>query len=362
MSTTFLSIGNRLRPFSHQPGTCCVLPRSSCKATVFPTRCEVATLDEKKRYTLDFALQGPIEDFTVMLDLEKDALFVHGKASLGFFCYRLQASEEGISLVLERAQAPLQVSLDGGNFSLLDKKKSLFLTIHTHYRPLEAPSSQEILSFGNHQSQEWEVVIRRRQLSQLLPLWFALGSKTPDIDNAHLVGTLSFLERLQTLQDTGNPESLGDLFILALSTAFETLLFPKVKDDLHLGLALPEGDVPQEAALLLLSRGAKLIKSLLVKESPGMLTPLPCLPQQLHCGRYLNVACQGFILDMEWTKKTLRLMRLRPEHDLSLTLDLPASLRSFRLRGEGRDRGTRMKSTSPLALQAGKTYFVDRFE
>lgn len=362
MSTTFLSIGNRLRPFSHQPGTSCVLPRSSCKATLYPTRCEIATFDHKKSYTLDFALQGPIDDFTVTLDLEKEALFVHGKAQSGFFCYRLQATREGVTCLLERGDVALQVSLDGGKDFLLHKKESFLLAIPTHYGNLQDSSCQEVLSFGNHQSQDWQVATSRRQLAQLLPWWFTLGIKTPEVAHAPSLGTLSFLEKLQTLRDQGHPEHLGDVFLLAIQAAFDGLLFPKAKDNQHLGLALPEGPLPQDAALLLLSCGAKIIKSLLVHASQESLTPLPCLPPQLHCGRYLNIACPGYFLDMEWTKKTLRLMRLRPECDLSLTLNLPSSVQSFRLRGPGHERGVRMKSTSPLALQVGKTYFVDRFE
>ena len=102
-----LKIAEKIQPFSHLPGTSCVLPGSSYQLQIFP--CLILLFDLSQGiptlvYRLELDIQGPVQDFTIFNDLEKGKVSVWGKSPTGFFRYHLLASAEGgVCLSLEKS-------------------------------------------------------------------------------------------------------------------------------------------------------------------------------------------------------------------------------------------------------------------
>ena len=91
------SLTNAIRPFSHLPGESSMLPKSSWSVTAYPTRVELENLGEaKEKISFLLELEGPIEGFTLMQDLERNFVRVFGTAKEGYFSYRLFAEPEGV--------------------------------------------------------------------------------------------------------------------------------------------------------------------------------------------------------------------------------------------------------------------------
>ncbi len=64
--------------------------------------------------------------------------------------------------------------------------------------------------------------------------------------------------------------------------------------------------------LAFLTEGARLIRNHFIEEEPNGIKILPALPPECHAGRLINVAIKGVNLDLEWSKKTIRRLILRP--------------------------------------------------
>ena len=66
-----LSIAERLRPFSHQPGTLCLIPGTTFVVEAFPALVRIREFSGELLKELPVDVSGPPEQFTVMQDLER---------------------------------------------------------------------------------------------------------------------------------------------------------------------------------------------------------------------------------------------------------------------------------------------------
>ncbi len=123
-----ITIANRLRPFSHTPGTQCLIPGTTKVLTAYPTRIEIDGEAQELEVT------GPVEKFLVQQDLEKGCVTVEGHAASGFFRHVIQG---------------------------------------------EPIPHLERLSLGCHKKQDWDLVTRRCDLIEIAPFWFQLAQWTP---------------------------------------------------------------------------------------------------------------------------------------------------------------------------------------
>ncbi len=91
-----ITIAERLKPFSHLPGSSCVIPWSSFKVQAFPALLIFENLItfEKQEYRLNW--KGPVLDFTLELDLEKGVVWVYGKTQEGHRRICIEMREDGI--------------------------------------------------------------------------------------------------------------------------------------------------------------------------------------------------------------------------------------------------------------------------
>ena len=96
-------IKEQCKPFSHLPGAACLIPGTYAEIQAFPTLLKIAD------HVIDLPFTGPVEGFTLELDLERHCVFVFGKAKEGYYKIRIEASsglnEEDIQRMVKDAEA-----------------------------------------------------------------------------------------------------------------------------------------------------------------------------------------------------------------------------------------------------------------
>lgn len=275
-----ITIGQRLRPYSHLPGTYLLLPGTTTRMQVFPTRVIYEDLSgpfPKHIKTVDYPHTGPVRDFTVQQDLERGRVLVWGHAQAGHF----KTFEEG-----------------------------------------SAPKVIERLSLGSHKAQDMAFIVRRLNFQEIFPLWFQLGQMLPPLVEGPFGGTLALLEPCTKAITSRSPETILAPFETLYRAGFEGIMSPRLQDNEHQGLGVPEASEESATPLLLLVKGYSLIRSLFVQFSGNQLSLLPALPPQFHAGRLLDVQLPGLgTLDLEWSKKEVRRCVIRCEQSAEFILN-----------------------------------------
>lgn len=357
-----IKLTEKYKPFSHEAGTALLLPKSSWKVTAFPAKLileNIISIGEKERVIILPQIEGPIETFTVMQDLEKGWIRIFGSGKKGYFSYRLVASAHEIILFIERCpKEGISFNFEG-EVKTLKRKEELIAPTTTAAFSLN-PS--EKMHFGCSKKQDWPLVKRRLSLEEILPIWFELGKHIPNHPLLD-VGTSRFLKTCATLLDKKDRNQIGHAFIDLFKVGFEGILAPRLIDTDYLGHNLDE-EIPKEASpLLLLGEGSRLIRKLLIDKQEGALAILPCLPKEIHAGRFVNIDCgDGLMADLEWSKKLIRRLTLRPIRDQTLTLSFQKHIESFRLRIGRKGRGALTPVGKSLELKKGTLYILDRFQ
>jgi hypothetical protein len=319
-----IKIAARLKPFSHTPGASCVIPGSCAVIEAFPTLLRIQDRDWK------MPLTGPVSGFTLQQDLEKNCVYVFGKAKEGYFRVRIEARGDGFEIHSEKG--PLKSDRIAAEVSCISK------------------SALERLSLGNHKAQDWDQLQRKGDLKEVLPILFFLGQKTPLIPPQPFSGTA----RLLSLP--------SDRILLApaleafFKAAFKGILVPRLTDDQHQGLVSEE---PVEGnPFFLLQEGAKMIRSLFFKQNERRLFFLPNLPIPFDSGRMLGIQAPGIgEIDLEWSKKILRRVILRPFAPGEVLFELQKEIKTFRV-----GKKKKQRRDEPLLLEPGTIYHLDRFE
>jgi hypothetical protein len=312
-----MKITEKLRPFSHTPGAKCILPGTCLIVEAFPTRLRVGA------EVFKLSLTGPVREFTLQQDLERHCVYVFGRAKEGPYSIRIAATDSGVLVEPEKGTlSPLSFSAEF---------------------PFVPNTPFERLSLGNHKTQDWDLIQKRNDLKELLPLLFCLGQKIPRIPPQPLTGTARLL-------DWPNEEAILSFF----KAAFTPLLIPRLTDEHHQGL------VPDEPAIgnpfFLLQEGAKRTRALFFVQNERRLSFLPHLPVSLDAGRLIGLRVPGVgTIDIEWSKKVLRRVEISADTSGEVILEMQRGLKTFRC-------GKRRKKEDPLLLEKGKMYSLDRFE
>jgi hypothetical protein len=346
-----IKIAERLRIFSHRPGTYCLLPGTALRLQIFPALIRIEDLSNhppKPVTELKLNIEGPVEDFTVLLDLEKGYVKVWGHGSNGFFRYKIVATQDSNlwALSVEKGQVSELVS------SKFSDSKALYI-----------PPLTDRLSLGNHKSQDWDMVIRRQNLEEIFPAWLRLGQLLPKQTSSSFEGTAHFLELCQKAKENKDRLPLLQPFLYLFMTGFQNLLSPRLTDEQHQGFDMPSVNPKSSLSpLVLLTEGAKIIRSLFVEETAQGIAILPALPIQFHHGRFIQVKCQGGRIDLEWTKKSIRRLIFYAEETSSLKFLFSKEIRQFRFRKGDGDRGCFLTSQSAIEVEKEKIYYLDNFQ
>lgn len=318
-----ITIAERLKPFCHLPGTACMVPWSAWRVQIFPALIKFSHMvsGEEGHFGLDW--KGPVLDFTAQLDLEKGRVEVFGHTAEGYRRALILMEEEGLTLVQDQKK------------SILARGEKLSC------RPVER------LSLGSHKALDWELVRRRKDLKEILPVWHHLGQMVPLV-KCEKIGTAALLQRPDKMV-------VEKEYLKLFLAGFESMMVPTLSDVHYQGIV--EDKVFKGSPLGLLTEGRELIRSLFFQERSDGWAFLPCLPPQFHAGRFLNLRTEdGDEIDFEWSKKALRRVVIRPRLTKEIHLLLQKPLISFRHGGE------RWLASQLLRLEAGKTFKLDRFE
>lgn len=317
-------IKEKFRPFSHRPGFCSLVPQTTLEAEVFPALVRIYDLKARGRELVEeipLPLSHRVDKFTIFQDLEKGCLTVTG---------------EDLSYHI----------LPTGK--LLFKKKA----------PSQLPLQGERLFLGIHKKMEWERIKERGDFQEIFPLWLQNGSLLPPISGKK--GGFSLLEECRKRVGKNRPEHILEAFKNLFLVHFRDMLIPRFEDSEHQGIPynVTQGDTP----LHLLKESALLIRSLFIEEDGDLLKILPHLPPEFHSGIFTNIQCSQAILDIEWSKKTVRQMRIKSSRDGALHLQFSPELARFRLRRNLRDRGAILECAKAIEVMAGESYLLDCFK
>jgi hypothetical protein len=364
-----IQIAERFHPFFHRPGAQIFLPLSTWVVTLYPARIQLESLSqESRKLTLDFSLQGPVRQFTGECDLERGLIRVFGRVSKGYFRYVIKRVEEGIALTFEKipgASFECTYREEKTTYSLKEKESILFSL------PKEAGSAsvpQARLSLGNHKKQDWDMVLRRFDLQELLPVAMRLGEMIPFTSrNQESAGTLALLKSFAEATTSCRRLEAQEACEQWLRHSFADFLIPSLDDPYFQGVIPPCGnDLPRGLALRHLTEGARLIRSLFFREAEESWVTLPCLFPLFSAGRLIDVCTSHREqISMEWSKHQLKKMIVHTLQPKVQKLVLPKEIRSFRVRASLKERGRVIavhKGRAELNLPADAHLFLDCFK
>jgi len=345
----------RFHPFSHLPAAVCLLPKTRLKLRVFPARVEFFDCGaEHPLFHLTLDVQGPVEEFTTVVDLERYQVRVWGKTARGFLRYTLERSPQGVTFTAEKVPGEALAVQGNSPFVLRAKEKILFPWT---WRETPPPPTEERLSLGIHKQQEWEGIKRRLDFKEIFPLWMRLGQHTPLPETSPAD---PLLERCRSVVQGKRKMDILEAFKHLFLAGFEGILVPRLFDADYQGIA-----AGQKISPAALTQGAALIRSLFFCEENEVLEILPLLPPDFPAGRFLGVRSRaGDRIDMEWTKKQLRRLIIQRASDLPLQFLLPAVLKRCRVRYTEKERGREenVKEGRLLVESPKQLVIVDRFE
>lgn len=372
-----IEIAERLHPYSHRPGIFVLLPGSSLRLQIFPAMIKVDDLKGPSPVSvaaLSFDIQGPLDDFTVVQDLEKGHIRVWGRAENGYFRYRIRAlsGNQGISISIEKTpQQGIMCGcqglwqLEGGTPARQDDLLAIApQMVGSHIDALHQMPMIDRLSLGNHKAQDWELVCRRENFAEIFPLWQRLGQLIPCAKQLEITANKGLLDECRQLLDKNKPENVLPQFRRLFLVAFEGILSPRSSDtDFH-GIALPAFDSSaQLSPLQILIEGSRLISSLFIREAGHNIHLLPMLPPEFHCGRFINFICRdGSRLSLEWTKKALRRVVFTAAQSQTMAFSFSKGERQCRLRNSFVDQGCIYRNEELLDVVAGENYWFDNFK
>lgn len=356
-----IDIAARLRPFSHTPGVCCLVPGTALAVEVFPALLRIYDMKSSERHLLaelPIAIKGPVNNFIVTLDLERGWVRVEGCSQEGFFRYRLMAAEtlSCLGLIIDKTPLEALFSTMHPKIALVEKEKE-----HELYRP---PMTDR-LSLGNHKAQDWDLVVRRQDLAEVFPAWLRLGQLvTPVAASLIGEGVGCLLDDCKAAIDGNRPEHIIPAFKNLFAAGFDGLLVPLLHDDKYQGL-IPFVDLKKVSvsALALLQQSTALIRRLFVDVQEDAVSILPALPPEFHCGRFLHVKIgQKGLLDIEWSKKCIRRMIFHSFIDGEMVFRFKSSVKQFRIRSGQQEFGSLMNGSASLQVVKNQSYCFDQFQ
>lgn len=260
-----ITISRKLRPFSHLSGVKCLLPGTNLIVETSPHLLRIGT----------FEIPIDCRDFTLQQDLEKNCVWVFNKS----FRIKIAAGLNGFTV--------------GDQFYPIDTK-------------LHIPEQIETLSLGSHKSQDWDLVLRRMDVAEILPVLYNLGQKTPVLESP-------------AYQD--------------YSSSFHSMAVPK--------------DV-------CLKKTFEKIRNQFFCVNDHQITFLS--DHSFPHGRLLNLQTEFGSFDMEWTKHKLRRVNFLPIKTAVIYLN---GIKKFRMKINQHAKGV---FTDVLKVEAGRRVYLDRFE
>lgn len=344
-----ISLHEPLKPFSHLPGTEFLLPGSVFSIRIFP--CKGLIYDQRhnpphliSEITFDF--QGPINQFTIINDLDRERISVSGETKQGWIRYHLRSdiSSQGIECVFDRVPEGKYIEIDGKKIEIFKKTPFFFPYHHEPFFP-----SLEKLFLGNHKAQDVELIRRRKDLTEIFPLLFRIGQLIP----------YSGCKYAGAFFEYPNKEFWLGLFLKNFSSTF----IPRLNDIDCQGIESSEMALRASTPLDLLRDVVFLMRHHFFKSEDHSLIILPHLLPDFHSGHFLNGSIPGLgKIHFEWTKKCIRRFEVIAEETVEWKFDFKSPIQSCRLRQKCGEKGIVYHNRTSVHIEKGSTYFFDNFQ
>lgn len=354
-----IDITDRFRAFSHSPGHEAMIPSSHHKVKVFPAALEIICCLTEEKKTFFWNLIGPVLPFTVEQDLEKACIRIYGEAKQGYFRFAVRKEEEGIVLHLEKA--PIE------GLSLLDASGATEKVLFTGEKICSlveksdlSSMAKEQLFLGNSKHKDWDLIRKRRDLTEILPFWYALGQMAPVLqkEEGPVMDLLSQAEEMVLAKDRSVDKLILNLYLAGFSGG----LVPRAFDSEFQGI-LPLSSSVSISAETLLKKGSLLIRSLFFQEYEGVYHILPCLPSLFVCGKMLGIVTgNGSEISIEWTKHKMRRMTVLVGKEGLFQAVFQSEIKEYRLRIGPKDRGRIIQNGEAFSVTSGQKLWIDRFQ
>ena len=172
-----IQIRQKHRPYSHCFGTKSPIPNTSFSLEVWPRKMRLFSKDQSFAYVVE--CNGPVKNFTLLLDLERGCLVFFYQAKEGFISWSIKGHKDGICFYLKKSPSEGLVV----NNKRMQAKDSFLETCKEEITGYE---SVEKLCLGVHKNQEIDKVLLRGDLRETLPLYFRFGQyfkKTKPLDS-----------------------------------------------------------------------------------------------------------------------------------------------------------------------------------
>lgn len=326
-----IKIDDTLRPFSHLSATKFPIPFSDKGIEVFPAA--IRLLPENKLIPL--AINGPVKNFTSMLDLERGVVKVFGEAASGYFRYFVFIENGRICFYQDRGASVL---LENTALHLVEK----------------LPSSKkfEKLSLGSNKTLDWDLVKRRNSLDEIIPNWFRIGQMFA-CSFKHMGPSL-----LQELMDSkGLPTKAA--FLNLFHAGFSGIFYPEMIDKAHLGMNSNPLGVNQDP-LASLVEGFNKIRSLLILENEASCAILPEILLFFPHGKITGIQTSFGEIDVEWTKNHIRQMVIHCKKSIKVDFSFPKTHKNCRLKTT--DLHLNLSLNCTLDLREDTRYFLSHFQ
>lgn len=355
-----ISIFQKILPFSTEPGIKMLIPGTSVRATFYPTRIDFHDLSSALPVHLGAVvldLEKP--ESTIQLNLEKGIITVSGESGRDYYRYTLSGwSQKGV----------LELNVLKGNLSFKGEGAQIqsdnLIVFDKPFQQISKAPFLEKISLGSHRKQDWELVMRRNDPIELFPILYKIAQWIPQQKPAVFEGTASLLPACCSAICSQERNGLIAPFQNLIRVAFEGLLSPTLVDEKYQGYAL-KPIAPNSLAnpLALCVDTALLMRSLFLQTYDDSFKILPALPPEFHSGRALSLRLKDVAAaDIEWSKKQLRRMVIRPVQEGELYLQFPKEIDSFRVRRSDRDRGIYYQNSDPIVLNSEEVLYLDHFQ
>lgn len=323
-----IKIEQKLQPFSIFPGTFFQIPGSGLFCQIFHSLIQI--LDSSYNI-IDQVFIEPSED--------------------RFFCAMQDLHKIGVKIFLGKKRYWISSQGVIGEGSLRSQKASF---------------SFEFLSLGINKKLEWEMIYRRKNLLEILPIWFRLGLLTPETSlSAEEKKSENFLLFSSICKEffNQNKDKQYQLLEKLIFSCFSFNLVPQqqcIRRPNHNRININE---QKKIPLFFLWKGSLFIKSLFIKIEGNTFYILPCLLKQFHSGRLINISCGsiGFI-DLKWSKKTIKQVVFRSLHDGEVNFIFSKEIFKFRLTVLDCKKKYSVLVGSPIEIKSNNTYVLDCFQ
>lgn len=323
-----IKIEQKLQPFSIFPGTFFQIPGSGLFCRIFHSLIQVM---DSSHNIIDQVVPEPSEDkfFCVMQDLHKIGIKIFlGKKRYGI-------SSQGV--------------IREGS---LRSRKAYF--------------SFEFLSLGINKKLDWEMIYRRKNLLEILPIWFRLGLLTPKTSlTAEEKKSENFLLFSSVCEEffNHNKEKQYQLLEKLFFSCFSFNLVPRHQHTCRPNHNRINRSEQEKIPLFFLWKGALFIKSLFIKIEDNTFYILPCLLKQFHSGRLINIPCGSLgSMNLKWSKKTIKQIIFRSLHDGKVNFVFSKEIFKFRLTVLECKKRYSVLVGSSIEIKSNNTYVLDCFQ